>query len=93
EQVFIDPFHRGKVVSMNQCAYFLKMNGVKPESYYFKNAEIADVMARSIRNLIYSYEKKDDTLRASNLKKLLHYIDLSYGDSTDASDMDESFDS
>ena len=93
EQVFIDPFHRGKIVSMNQCAYFLKMNGVKPESYYFKSAEIADIMARSIRNLIYSYEKKDDKLRAENLKKLLHYIDLSYGDSTDASDMDESFDS
>lgn len=93
EQIFIDPFHRGKIVSMNQCAYFLKMNGVKPENHYFDNAKIPDVMARNIRNLIYSYEKKEDNLRARNLKKLLHYISLSYGDSTDASDMNESFDS
>jgi regulator of sirC expression with transglutaminase-like and TPR domain len=91
EQIFVDPFHRGKVVSMNQCSYFLKMNGVKPESYYFQNAPMPDILARSIRNLIYSYEKRDDTMRAEDLRKLLHYIDLTYGDSDDASDMDESF--
>lgn len=91
EQIFIDPFHKGKIVSMNQCAYFLKMNGVKPESYYFDNAHPRDILARNIRNLIHSYEKQDDILRVDHLKKLLSYIELTFGDSEDSADTQDSF--
>lgn len=91
EQIFIDPFHKGKIVSMNQCAYFLKMNGVKPESYYFDNAHPRDILARNIRNLIHSYEKKDDIVRVDSLKKLLNYIELTFGDSDTSTDTHDTF--
>ncbi|HKI44042.1 MAG TPA: transglutaminase family protein [Balneolales bacterium] len=79
EQIFLDPFHRGKIVSMNQCANFLRMNGIKPDTSYFQNASAPDMLARHIRNLIYSYEKRKDNVRASNLNKLLSYVELNYG--------------
>lgn len=79
EQIFLDPFHRGKIVSMNQCANFLRVNGIKPVTSYFQNAQPADMLSRHIRNLIYSYEKRKDAVRAMNLNKLLTYIELNYG--------------
>lgn len=92
EQVFIDPYHRGRIVSMNQCAYFLKMNGIKPEGSYFENASASDMLARNLKNLIYSYEKKEDKDRARCLKRLLKYLEIVYGDSTGTpSDTDSPF--
>ncbi len=89
EQIFLDPFHRGKIVSMNQCANFLRMNGIKPDTAYFQNAAAPDMLARHIRNLIYSYEKQKDSTRSANLNKLLSYLELNYGKSTSDNDSEK----
>lgn len=76
EEVLIDPFDHGKLVSYNQCYYFLKQNGVEPESDHFKEAIPAGILARSIRNLINSYEKLGKTEKAEGLKKLLNTVEM-----------------
>lgn len=76
EEVIIDPFDQGKIVSYNQCYYFLKQNGVEPKSEHFeKSSEIA-ILARCIRNLINSYEKLDKLNKTESLKKLLNTVEM-----------------
>lgn len=76
EEMLIDPFDEGKVVSYNQCYYFLKQNGVEPKSEHFKAATEASILARCIRNLINSYQKQDKLKKVESLKKLLDTVEL-----------------
>jgi regulator of sirC expression with transglutaminase-like and TPR domain len=76
EEILIDPFDEGKVVSYNQCYYFLKQNGVEPKSEHFKAATEASILARCIRNLINSYQKQDKLKKVESLKKLLDTVEL-----------------
>ncbi|HKK44764.1 MAG TPA: transglutaminase-like domain-containing protein [Balneolaceae bacterium] len=75
-EIFIDPFDHGKIVTYNQCYYFLKQNGVEPKSMHFEVADEAAILARCIRNLINSYEKIDEVRKAESLKKLLNTVEM-----------------
>ncbi|NIV13381.1 MAG: hypothetical protein GWN62_19485 [Aliifodinibius sp.] len=74
EEILIDPFDHGKVVTYDQCYYFLKQNGVEPRTAHFQNSSEEDILARCIRNLIKSYEKRDKLDTAEGLKKLLNTV-------------------
>ena len=76
EEILIDPFDGGKIVSYNQCYYFLKQNGVEPKSEHFQAATEASILARCIRNLINSYEKLDKLEKVEGLKKLLSTVEM-----------------
>lgn len=76
EKIMIDPFDHGKVVTCNQCYYFLKQNGVSPKSEHFKPATPSEILSRVIRNLINSYEKKDQLNQAESLRNLLQTLEL-----------------
>jgi regulator of sirC expression with transglutaminase-like and TPR domain len=76
EEILIDPFDNGKVVTYNQCYYFLKQNGVEPQSQHFANSSEEAILTRCIRNLINSYEKKDKLDTIESLKKLLNTIEI-----------------
>jgi len=78
EEVLIDPFDRGKVVSYNQCYFFLKQNGVEPKSKHFEAAGETQILARSIRNLIQSYKKLGADRKVEGLKKLLGTVEMTY---------------
>lgn len=74
ESTLIDPFNGGKVVTLDQCSYFLRNHGIVPRPVHFDKASERDILARSIRNLIFSYEKSGEAERAAELKRLLGYI-------------------
>lgn len=76
QEILIDPFDGGTIVTYNQCCYFLKKNGVKPKSEHLEKADEADVLARCIRNLIHSYAKLQDEKRVEDLRKLLNMAEL-----------------
>jgi len=76
EEFLIDPYDRGKVVSYNQCYFFLKQNGVEPESKHFENAGENEILARCIRNLIQSYSRMNKEGEVSNLKNLLGIAEM-----------------
>ncbi len=81
EEVLIDPFDSGKVVSYNQCYFFLKQNGVEPKSKHFEIASESDILARCIRNLIQSYAKLNAEHKVESLKKLLNTVEMVSGQS------------
>jgi len=76
EKVLIDPFDHGKILTYNQCFYFLEQNGVTPRSEHFQPSREPAILARYIRNLINSYEKKDMLPKAKNLKNLLRTVEM-----------------
>ncbi len=79
EEILIDPFDHGKVVTYNQCYYFLKQNGVEPRSEHFAISSEESILARCIRNLINSYEKKEELHVIEGLKKLLNTVEIMVG--------------
>lgn len=73
----IDPFNNGTIVTEEQCIYFLKKNGIQPSKSHFEPATSYDMLARTLRNLINSYKKKDDQESTKNLNKLLNLLETS----------------
>ncbi|MDI6402909.1 hypothetical protein QLX67_12955, partial [Balneolaceae bacterium ANBcel3] len=53
---------------------FLRGHGITPEPHHFENATPFQILARSIRNLIFSYEKMENTERVMELRRLLSYV-------------------
>lgn len=74
DELLIDPFDRGKVVTYNQCYYFLKQNGLEPRSEHFEIAGEREILARSIRNLVHSYSRREEEEKAGQLKQLLQMV-------------------
>ncbi len=71
---FIDPYNGGRIVSLDQCSYFLRKSGIVPKSAHFERALETDMLARTIRNLKISYEKRGCTQRVRELERLLEYV-------------------
>ncbi|MDZ7772606.1 MAG: transglutaminase-like domain-containing protein [Balneolaceae bacterium] len=74
DELLIDPFDRGKVVTYNQCYYFLKQNGLDPRSEHFETAGEREILARCIRNLVHSYSRREEEEKAGQLKQLLKMV-------------------
>lgn len=76
QNVLIDPFDGGNTISYDQCYHFLKKNGVKPRAEHFENAKPSEILLRCIRNLIHSYERKNQESRAKYLQRLLDTLEM-----------------
>lgn len=76
QQILIDPFDGGTIVTYDQCYYFLKKNGIEPRPEHLQKADEAEILARCIRNLIHSYGKSNQNRRVRDLRELLQVIEL-----------------
>ncbi len=76
DELLIDPFDRGKVVTYNQCYFFLKQNGVEPKSEHFESSSEHQILARCIRNLIQSYSRLDKQEKVEQLKNMLNTVEM-----------------
>lgn len=75
EEILIDPFDNGKVVTYDQCHHFLKKNGIDPRPSHFQRASEYEILARTIRNLMHSYVKAEKESRVQDLQKLLRTLE------------------
>jgi regulator of sirC expression with transglutaminase-like and TPR domain len=76
QEILIDPFDGGTIVTYNQCCYFLKKNGIEPRPEHLKKADESDILARCIRNLMHSYAKSGEDKKVGGLQKLLQMAEL-----------------
>ncbi|NBC64854.1 MAG: hypothetical protein GVY07_04195, partial [Bacteroidetes bacterium] len=76
QEILIDPFDGGTIVTYNQCCYFLKKNGIEPKPEHLEKADESEILVRCIRNLIHSYAKIKDERRVDDLRKLLNIAEL-----------------
>jgi regulator of sirC expression with transglutaminase-like and TPR domain len=80
EELFIDPFNEGIVISRKEAIKFLKQLGLSEEDCnkisFLNNASERDIVKRYINNLIHIYEKNNEKLKAGKLKQLLSHFEL-----------------
>lgn len=76
QDILIDPFDGGTIVTYNQCCYFLKKNGIEPRQEHLEKADEAEILVRCIRNLKHSYAKNGNEQRVAGLQKLLQIAEL-----------------
>ncbi|MAO66335.1 MAG: hypothetical protein CL666_15175 [Balneola sp.] len=76
EEVLIDPYDDGAIVTYDQCYFFLKKNNIEPRPEHFQIATNLDILLRCIRNLIHSYEREEELERVEDLQKLLHVAEM-----------------
>jgi regulator of sirC expression with transglutaminase-like and TPR domain len=76
QDILIDPFDGGTIVTYNQCCYFLKKNGIEPRPEHLERADESDILVRCIRNLKHSYAKNGNERRVEGLQKLLQLAEL-----------------
>lgn len=75
QNILIDPFDGGTIVTYDQCYYFLKKNGIEPKAEHLERAEESDILARCIRNLMHSYAKNQQENKVNGLKELLSLLE------------------
>lgn len=73
---YIDPFDGGTIVSMDQCYYFLKKNGIEPKTEHLQKTPEDEILVRCIRNLIHSHAKAQDHRKVKDLQELLAIAEL-----------------
>lgn len=76
EELLIDPYDNGAIVTYDQCYFFLKKNNIEPRPEHFQIATNLDIILRCIRNLIHSYERKEQPERVTDLKRLLNLAEM-----------------
>jgi len=76
EELLIDPYDNGAIVTYDQCYFFLKKNNVEPRPEHFQMATNLDIVLRCLRNLIHSYERKKEMERIEDLGRLLDIAEM-----------------
>lgn len=76
EEVLIDPYDNGAIVTYDQCYFFLKKNNIEPKPEHFKIATDIEILVRCIRNLIHSYERMEQPKRVEDLRDLLALAEM-----------------
>jgi len=76
EELLIDPYDNGAIVTYDQCYFFLKKNNIEPRPEHFQMATNLDIVLRCLRNLIHSYERKKEMERVEDLGRLLNIAEM-----------------
>jgi hypothetical protein len=71
---YVNAFNKGAIFNKWNIDQFLKQLNIKPQSIYYEPCSNVDIMMRVCRNLIYSYEKLNDDVKANGLKELLQIM-------------------
>ena len=69
-QIFVDPFHKGRLLTKTDCATFLTNSGYDFQESYLAVTPNRMILCRVIRNLISVYTKQKQSQPAERLRKL-----------------------
>lgn len=71
---YINPFNNGAVFSKFNIDRYLKQSKQIIEPYYYEPCSNKEIILRVLRNLIYAYNKKGESLHENNLKEVYSFI-------------------
>jgi regulator of sirC expression with transglutaminase-like and TPR domain len=78
-ELFIDPFNKGLIVSKSEAMNFLKQLGMEIKDLdripFMKVAYDTDIIKRMLNNLISIYESQNEIIKTEQMKKLSSYFD------------------
>jgi regulator of sirC expression with transglutaminase-like and TPR domain len=78
-EVFFDPFHNGKILSLADCREILERQNIEIEPAHFVTATKHQLLVRMLANLHFIYERRNDTERQLLILNWLGALDRSPG--------------
>ena len=72
---FLDPFHRGELLSSRDCERFLRENGVRFRDMHLRSIPDRAVLSRMLGNLLKVYHGKQDQRRLSRVSAMLTLLE------------------
>lgn len=77
QQLYINPFNKGLIFSRQDIENYIKELHLAPQPSFFEPCNNVDIVRRSLRNLVMSFEKMGEHAKAEEVKLLL--IEISDG--------------
>jgi regulator of sirC expression with transglutaminase-like and TPR domain len=77
-QFYINAFNKGLIFSRSDIENYVQQLHLNQEDIFFQPCSNEDIIKRSLRNLIVSFEKIGDHQRSDEVKQLLKAIDRDY---------------
>ena len=77
QQLYINPFNKGLIFSKQDIENYIKELHLAPQNSFFEPCTNIEIVRRSLRNLVMSFEKIGEHAKAEEVKLLL--IDISDG--------------
>lgn len=71
---YIDPFHNGQILTLEDCKEMLKQQKIPYNKKYFNPATNRAVMARTLANLIGVYSDREDRRKSGRLVRFLEFF-------------------
>ena len=73
-QFYINAFNRGLIFSKDDIDNYIAELRITPEESYYQPCSDKEIVKRSLRNLIMSFEKIGDHAKSEEVKTLLHFV-------------------
>jgi regulator of sirC expression with transglutaminase-like and TPR domain len=70
-EIFLDPFRGGKLLSRDDCREFLELTGLGFQGDYLQTVSNQQILERMIRNLMLAYRQKGEDHRLAVLQDFL----------------------
>jgi regulator of sirC expression with transglutaminase-like and TPR domain len=77
QQLYINPFNKGLIFSRQDIENYIKELHLAPQPSFFEPCTNIEIVRRSLRNLVMSFEKMGEHAKAEEVKLLL--VDISDG--------------
>lgn len=77
--ILIDPFNNGSIITREQCEQFLKKSRIKVREQFFDTASPYSMFTRFIRNLINGHQELGEKKKAAQLSRILSVLESSRG--------------
>ncbi len=73
-EIFLDPFRGGKLLSRKDCREFLELTGLGFRDEYLQTVNNQEILERIIRNLMLAYRQKGEVQRLPTLQEFLEIL-------------------
>jgi regulator of sirC expression with transglutaminase-like and TPR domain len=73
KSLFVDPFHGGRILSLDDCKNSLQKLGYAFKNEYLEPVSNRQILERMMRNLVLVFEKKDEPFK---MQSMLQCIDI-----------------
>ncbi len=74
QQFYINAFNRGLIFSKDDIDHYIAELRINPQDSFYQPCENAEIIRRSLRNLMHSFEKLGEHTKTDEVKTLLHCL-------------------
>lgn len=73
-EIFVDPFREGKLLSRNDCREFLEVTGLGFRDEFLEPVTNRQILDRMIRNLLVAYRRRGELQRLPSMQQFLEIL-------------------